>query len=271
MDWFKLVAAAAIGVGCLIVPRTLAESAGKQPAGKSADFGPILSAQFDLSDAPMVEAGIAPGAVRLYRLGIQELHHGDNAAAEKDALRAVQLDTKFADADALAATAALAQRQFVRALTESNEAVHIDDSDEKAWVILATANNYIGQYSDAIYELRHVQQDHWTTWQVAYQWARAEAGLDNAAQTLEWANRAAFTAPSSFAPLHLLRASALLAAGRNAQSADELEIYLQLLGGNAPERERLTRELHRLRGLAQNGGASPAVAGGTLEHNAHAN
>jgi hypothetical protein len=65
--------------------------------------------------------------------------------------------------------------------------------------------------------------------------------------------------------LHLLRASALLAAGKNLQSADELETYLQLLNKNAPQRAALTRELHRIR--TQRASATGDVA----EYNALAN
>ncbi len=260
MKRFGFVVTFAIGLGCLMVPSTLAQS-----AGGPVNSDPILTAQLDPPDATVMEPGIAPKALLLYREAVQELHRGNNVAAEKDARDAVRLDRNFADAYALAATAALSQRQFARALAEAEAAVHIDDNDEKAWVILATADNYIGQYSDALNALRHVQQEHWTTWQVAYQWARAEAGLNNAVQTLEWANRAALTAPASFAPLHLLRASALLAAGSNAQSADELETYLQLLNKNAPPRAALTRELHRIR--AQR----PPATGDVAEYNALAN
>ena len=61
--------------------------------------------------------------------------------------------------------------------------------------------------------LRHVRPQEQQTWQVAYQGARAEAGLQHLPECLEWLNRAALSAPVNFAPLHLLRASALLAVG----------------------------------------------------------
>ena len=254
---FRMVAAVAIGMCFLCAPHALG-----QPAESTASGDPVLTAQLDLPDTSMMESGIAPAAMVFYRKAVEELHQGKSVAAEKDACRAAQTDEKFADADALAATAALAQRRFARALTEANAAVQIDPKDEKAWVILATADNYLAQYGDALDALRHVAAEHWTTWQVAYQWARAETGLDDGAQTLDWANRAALTAPSSFAPLHLLRASALLAVGDNAQSADELEVYLQLLNQRAPERAELTRELKHIRALP----AQVAVVHNALEN-----
>jgi hypothetical protein len=245
--WLCIGVAIAIGSGWLSQPQAWAQS-----TAATGNSDPILTAQLDLPGESLTESAIAPKAMQLYSQAVHELHSGKNAAAERDACLAVQLDGRFADADALAATAALADRRFARALSEADAAVHIDDSDEKAWVILATADNYIAQYSDALDALRHVQVDHWTTWQVAYEWARTEAGLEHPAQTLEWADRAALTAPSSFAPLHLLRASALLAAGRNLQAADELEIYLQL-DKNTPKRAALSRELLRIRAKTQRG------------------
>ncbi len=203
-----------------------------------------------ISVAAIQESGIAPKAMRFYQRAVRELHGGDAAQAEKDAQRAVRADAKFADAEALAATAALSQGQFERGRAEAEDAVRIDNADEKAWVILATADNHLGNYAEAETALSHVRKQDQATWQVAYQWARAEAGQEHAALALEWANRAALTAPPDFAPLHLLRASALLAAGQNAQAAGELEIYLQLRGANAPEREAISRELNQLRALS---------------------
>ncbi len=163
----------------------------------------------------------------------------------------MHLGPKFADAGALAATAALQQQQYERAYQEAADAVRIDPADEKAWVILATADNHLGEYVDAATALGHVRQQDQATWQVAYQWARAEAGQNQAQLALEWSNCAALTAPPTFAPLHLLRASALLAVNQYALAADELETYLQLMGANAPERASLEQELLRVRALVK--------------------
>ena len=245
---FKTATAIAIVLCCLCAPCALAKHIAQNAKASS---NPILTAQLDWPVSSLVEAGIQPEAMRLYSQAVGELRRGQLGEAEKDARRAGELDATFADAEALAATAALSQRRFARACEEAGSATRINADDEKAWVILATADNYLAEYDDAIDALQHVREVHWTTWQVAYQWARAEAGLNNAAQTLEWANRAALSAPSGFAPLHLLRASALLAAKRNGQAADELETYLELLSRNAPERNGLTRELARIRSLPQ--------------------
>jgi tetratricopeptide (TPR) repeat protein len=212
-----------------------------------------------------MESGIQPQALEMYARAVHELHQGHAVIAEADANRALHRDPKFADAAALAATAALMQEQFARAAADATRAVQINAADEKAYVILATAQNYLGRYSAAADALRHVRpQDH-QTWQVAYQWARAEAGLQNLPECLEWLNRAALSAPVNFAPLHLLHASALLAMGENTRAADELEIYLQLPSVNPSQRDLLTQELHRLRALPQNS------VGSAPESNAQAN
>jgi tetratricopeptide (TPR) repeat protein len=199
--------------------------------------------------------------MEMYLRASRELHQGHAVPAEQDANRALQLDPKFADAAALAATAALAQQQFDRAAGEASHAIEINAADEKAYVILATAQNYLGHYSAAVDALRHVRPEEQATWQVAYQWARAEAGLQNLQKCLDWTNRAALSAPQNFAPLHLLRASVLLALGENARAADQLEIYLQLPSVNASERDLLMQELHRLRQLPRKSAVSPAANG----------
>ena len=249
LNEFKTGIAVAIGLACLSLPQTVAQNTGTAPT----------------------ESGIQPRAMQFYDRAVRELHQGHAVPSEKDALRALQIDKHFADAAALAATAALKQQQFDRARMEATQAAQIDSADEKAWVILATADNYLGKYSDAADALGHVQPQDQGTWQVAYQWARAEAGQQHLQQCLDWTNRAALSAPPNFAPLHLLRASVLLAMGDTARAADQLEIYLQLPSVNPSQRDLLTQELHRLRKLSQQSPAAPPVANHATEFNVQAN
>ena len=246
VDPFKFSIAVAVVFGCLFIPVAVAQTL-----------------QFDASIPAdnLTESGIQPDALQLYDRAVHELHQGHAVPAEADANRALQRDPKFADAAALAATAALMQEQFARAAAEATQAIQINANDEKAYVILATAQNYLGNYSAAADALRHVRPQEQQTWQVAYQWARAEAGLQRLPECLEWLNRAALSAPVNFAPLHLLRASALLATGDNARAADELDIYLQFPSVNATQRELLTQELHRLRQLPLSSAAASAAHG----------
>ena len=220
------------------------------------------------SQAMATETAIPEPAMRAYLQSIHELHAGNPAQAEADALRAVTLDEKFADASALAATATLALKNFDTAHAQADAAVQLNPADEKAWVVLATADNYLGDFTAAILALAHVCRQHRNTWQVAYQWARAEAGLGHSREALDWANRAALTAPNVFAPLHLLRASALAANGQPAPAAEELETYLQLSGSLAPERVRLGREVIRLRDLSK--GSSNQLQNGPMPEDSSA-
>lgn len=266
IDGLKASIAIAVAFGCLAIPQTLAQNAGPN-AGNSlpVDHASTQAARVFTPSRSLTESTIQPEAMQMYQRAVRELHQGHAVAAEKDALRALQFDKKFADAAALAATAALMQQQFDRAKVEATQAIQIDSAEEKAYVILATAQNYLGNYSVAAEALRHIRPREQETWQVAYQWARAEAGLQDLEQCLEWTKRAELSAPSGFAPLHLLRASVLLTMGDTARAADELEIYLQLPSVNPSQRDLLTQELHRLRALPQNS------AGSAPEYNAQAN
>ncbi|MHB1936981.1 MAG: hypothetical protein ACYCOR_10385 [Acidobacteriaceae bacterium] len=252
---FRAAIAIAVALGCLSIPPALAQGAASNASSSQVDAHPLAHSN------SLTESAIQPEAMRMYQRAVRELHQGHAAIAEKDAIRAFHIDPKFADASALAATSALAQQQFERAAAEATQAIQIDDADEKAHVILATAQNYLGRYSAAAEALRHVRPQEQQTWQVAYQWARAEAGMQDLQQCLEWTNRAALSAPPNFAPLHLLRASVLLTLGENARAADELEIYLQLPSINASQRNLLTQELRRLRALPQSSAASPTATG----------
>ncbi|MGB8477249.1 MAG: hypothetical protein WCE63_00230 [Acidobacteriaceae bacterium] len=256
IDPFKLSIAVAVALACLSIPVALAQN-----QNANADTAPQFSASTPSNADNLTESGIQPDALHIYDRAVHELHQGHAVIAEADANRALRRDPKFADAAALAATAALMQEQFARASAEATQAIHINATDEKADVILATARNYLGDYSAAADALRHVRPQEQQTWQVAYQWARAEAGLQHLPECLEWLNRAALSAPVNFAPLHLLRASALLAMGDNARAADELEVYLQFPSVNSAQRDLLTQELHRLRQLPPSSTAASAVTG----------
>ena len=257
IDLFKLSIAIAVALGCLSIPVTLAQTSNTNQNSQNLQWNETALTSAD----SLTESGIQPDALQIYDRAVHELHQGHAVLAETDANRALQKDPKFADAAALAATASLMQQQFLRASAEATQAIHINPADEKAYVILATAQNYLGDYSAAADALRHVRPQEQQTWQVAYQWARAEAGLQHLPECLEWLNRAALSAPVNFAPLHLLRASALLAMGDSERAADELDIYLQFPSVNAAQRDLLTQELHRLRQLSPSTAAASAGTG----------
>jgi len=198
----------------------------------------------------VAELGVSKKAREDYERGVRALRLGRASNAERDVKRALREDTKFSDAYALEATAELSQRDFVSAQIAARSAIDADASNWKAYVILATSDNYLSEYADAVAALEPVQAASAQWWQIAYQRARAEAGLEHAHEALEWSNRAALQAPADFAPLHLLHASALVASAQYSQAAEELETYLELEGTNAPQRDELQRELGRLRELA---------------------
>lgn len=194
IDWFKTRIAVVVGLCCFHVP--CAQAQNNTPEATA----PILTAQLPFFSETLTEQGIHPKALHLYWQAVQELHLGQAASAERDADRAAAADKGFADARALAATAALVQRQYDRARTKAQEAIDRNGNDEKAWVILATAENYLGKYAEAIDALKNVREKDRTTWQAAYQLARAEAG--KMMRCRRWNGQ---TAPHSPHPPILLR------------------------------------------------------------------
>ncbi len=243
-----LWAAAAFAAGAPAPPKASGVAVG---SGAQTETGAIFS---DSTLASIAALNSAKKPHDFYRQGVQALHRGHAAEAGRDAQKAIKEKIKgrgnSSDAYALAATAELSQRKFSLAQSLAQSSIDADASNEKAYVILATADNYLGQYADAVTALQQVQADSAQWWQISYQRARAEAGLSHARAALDWSNRAALQAPQDFAPLHLLHASALVAIAQYAQAADELETYLALEGNQAQQRDELRRELGKLRELA---------------------
>ncbi len=247
-----LLATASMMMGATVPPNTTSSKTGTSASQN--ETGAIFS---DSMIAEMAGAGTGADAGKqvarardLYARGVQALLHNCAAEAERDALKAVAADGKLSDAYALAATAELSQRKFSQAQSMAQKALTANAANQKASVILATADNYLGQYADAVAALEPVQAASAQWWQISYKRARAEAGLEHVQAAIDWSNQAELQAPQSFAPLHLLHASALVAMTQYAQAADELETYLTLEGDAAPQRVELQRELDRLRELA---------------------
>ena len=271
-----IVMGGALELGCLLLPAARAQVSTQSVAPRSAAIPqpkPTLKTRPKLDDesASARPSTVPVKAIELYRKAVHELHQGQASAAAKDAQRAVSIDEKFADADALAATAGLMERNYTLARAEAIQAAQVDPRDEKAWVIAATADNYLGWYAEAVGALSHIPEQGRSTWQVAYQWARAAAGQGNVQQALEWSNRAALTASVNFAPLHLLRASSLLAENQYSLSAAELETYLSLIAPDAPQHSELEEELARLRRLATSSAPASVEAASAAGYNALAN
>ena len=139
IDPFKLSIGVAVAFGCLSISIALAQGAGSN-ANTSSHFDVSIPTNAD----NRMESGIQPDALQMYDRAVRKLHQGHAVLAETDANRALEKDPKFADAAALAATAALMQEQFARASAEATQAIQINAGDEKAYVILATAQNYVG-------------------------------------------------------------------------------------------------------------------------------
>jgi hypothetical protein len=245
--WGRVLGAAIV---CLGAAGTFAQSVPAAPA-------PVLTMQLPLAAAPEDTPPFNKRAAALYRRGADALRKGKNACAERDAQHAARLAPGFADAWALAATASLARRDFGAAEQQAATAVRLDPGMQTGWILLATARNHSGQYAAAQRALDHVEFAGEEPWQADYQRARAAAGLGEGPEVLAFSNRAALTAPAGFAPLHLLRASALAGQKQYRDAAEELALYLGLTGARSPEHAVLQQEAAQLQAMARTASGKP--------------
>jgi hypothetical protein len=185
-----------------------------------------------------------------YLRATQDLTRRKIARAAHEAGQAVRWAPESAPAWTLAATVSLAEYRFDRAAVQAAAAGRLAPQMIPAWIVLATAENYRDHYAAALAALSHVSFSGEEPWQADYQRARAAAGLEQGAAVLLWSNRAALSAPAGFAPLHLLRASALANTGQYRAASEELAAYLRLIRNRSVEAAGLRRELKRLQALA---------------------
>ncbi len=112
------------------------------------------------------------------------------------------------------------------AVEDALKAQSLDPSTGWACVVLATSYNGMSRYQDAFQVLTNMHGEGESSWQAAYEMARAEVGLGNTENALHWSETAFARAPATFADTRLLLANALQLAHRWREASEQMEAYL---------------------------------------------
>ena len=113
-------------------------------------------------------------------------------------------------------------------------------------VVVASALNQLGRFTEAVAELDRALPAESTTWQAGFEHARAEIGLHNAPGALHWSQIAVDAAPVGCTDARLLLANAFQLSGRADRAIQELETYLKLDRQGASQ-AHVAATLNRLR------------------------
>ena len=144
----------------------------------------------------------------------------------RETTAALTVEPRFAALYVLRASRKVRVSDFEPAIEDLQRARQIEPNVAWAGISLASAYNGLHRYVDAYYVLTGLRAPESTTWQAAYELARSATGRADAMDALHWSAITLKIAPPQCVEAHLLRANALQLAGRPAEAAHELRLYL---------------------------------------------
>ena len=153
--------------------------------------------------------------------------------AWKQVAKALAIYPQYAEALALRGILQLDQKNVDGARTDLEEAIKDDPGYAMAYVILGAAYNLQSQFDSAVRTLDRGVALSPTSWQGYYELGKAYLGQGDFEGSLRQLDKAQEFAPKAYAPLHLVKAHALLGLKDYTSAVTELEAYL----ANSPKGE----------------------------------
>jgi regulator of sirC expression with transglutaminase-like and TPR domain len=146
---------------------------------------------------------------------------------EKHIAAALAIYPEFAEALTTRALARLDQQQTESAIADLEHAIKADPSYAMGYLVLGAAYNLDKHWDDAIRSLDRGLALQPTSWQGFFELGKAYVGKADYEHALRSLDKAQAIAPADYAPLHLVRAHALLSMKEYKQAMGELQAYLE--------------------------------------------
>ncbi len=170
------------------------------PVNTAQGYGPTVS----------VAAMMVPAKARdAYNRARQGFAAGKSDRAQKD-LQALQVYPHFAEALTLRGIVEVQANQFQAAQQDLEEAIRGDTNYGPAYTVLGAVYNSQGRFDDALRTLDYGAALSPGVWQTYLELAKASIGKKQYQQGLQFAARAEQLGGNGFAPLHLLKAYAVI-------------------------------------------------------------
>jgi len=148
------------------------------------------------------------------------------ADARQHVDKALKIAPKYAAALTFRGILDLSENHLQQASTECEQAIQDDSSYGMAYVVLGATYNVMARFDDAVRTLDHGLALLPNSWQAHFEMAKALLAKEQYAESLRQINRAAGLVPATYAPIHLVRAHALLGLRDYSEAITELEQYL---------------------------------------------
>ena len=147
--------------------------------------------------------------------------------AEKLVNKALEIFPNYADALTLRALLHMDAGRIPEALDDLQNAIHDDSSCSLAYVVMGAAFNQTARFDDAIRALQRGISLNPASWQAHFELGKAFVGKGDFPTAIRNLERAESMGPNSYAPLHLVKAHALLGMKSYSDAMTELEKYLE--------------------------------------------
>jgi tetratricopeptide (TPR) repeat protein len=164
--------------------------------------------------------------------------------ASKRVNQALAIAPDFAEALTLRAVLSMTNNRLEEARVDLEKAVQIDPNYAMAYVVLGSDYNALERFDDAQRVLDRAIAMAPNTWQAYFELSKAALGRGDFRAALRQVNKAQDRNKRDFAPLHLVKAKALLGLRNFREAVSELESYLAKApegGASAEARQTLDR------------------------------
>lgn len=155
---------------------------------------------------------------------------------------ALEVYPDFADALTLRGITKLDSNQIPGATADLEKAIHCDGSYALAYLVLGAAYNMASRFDDALRSSDHGVSLMPTAWQGYFEMAKSYIGKADYEKALRQLDKAVSLGPPNYAPIHLVKAHALLALKNYSEAMLELQAFLD----HAPKGDPNTAEVMAL-------------------------
>jgi tetratricopeptide (TPR) repeat protein len=152
--------------------------------------------------------------------------HSDEAA--KQLAKALEIDANYAPALTLRGVLSLDAEHFEAAMNDFDQAVHADPNYPLAYTAMAAAFNQLKKFDEALRSADRAITLAPRSWQSYFEMAKAYVGKADYQHALQQTAKAQALSSVDYAPMHLLRAHAMLALKNYSEAINELEAFLTL-------------------------------------------
>ena len=148
--------------------------------------------------------------------------------------QALEVYPRFAEALTFRGILKLDANQVSAAIEDLEKAIHCDANAGMSYLVLGAAYNLAKRFDDALRTSDHGVALMPTAWQGYFEMSKSYIGKADYPNAIQQINRAISLAPRDFAPVHLVKAHALLALKSYSEAMGELQAFLERAPKNDP-------------------------------------